>query len=259
MEWTTRPCLHGDFCWHEVNTRDPAGTVAFYGGLLGAATAAMPMPHGEYTMLSVQGHAVLGVMPLDGLAPAHVPTHWLGYVAVTDVDAATARAQRLGAVVLVPPMAIPIGRWSLIEHAAGGLAALFQAEPGKTDGTNSFGPGAVVWNQLVTPDVPGAVAFWGELLGWESTLAPDGGGSGARRMQAHGRPVAGIMQSARPDDHPSWLAFIAVERLPDALERALSLGATQRSEPILVAGLGTVAVLADPQGALFALGDPASR
>lgn len=259
MEWKTQPCLHGDFCWHEVNTRDPAGTVRFYGELLGAATATMPMPHGDYTMLSVDGHTVLGVMPLEGLAPEHVPTHWLGYVSVTDVDAATAHAQRLGATVLVPPMTIPIGRWSLIEHAAGGLAALFQSEAGKTDGTNSFGPGAVGWNQLVTPDVTGAVAFWGELLGWEATLPPDGAASGARRMQAHGRLVAGIMPSAKPDDHPAWLAFVAVEHLPDALRRAVALGATPQGEPVQVAGLGTAAVLADPQGALFALGEPAFR
>lgn len=259
MEWTTQPCLHGDFCWHEVNTRDPAGTVRFYGELLGATTESMPMPHGDYAMLSVQGHVVFGVMPLEGLAPPHVPTHWLGYVSVTDVDASTALAQRLGATVLVPPMDIPIGRWSLVEHAAGGLAALFQAEPGKTDGTNGFGPGAVGWNQLVTPDVAGAVAFWSELLGWEATLPPDGTASGARRMQSNGRLVAGIMPSAKPDDHPAWLAFILVEHLPEALRRAAALGAVPRTESIPVSGLGTVAVLADPQGALFALAEPAFR
>jgi predicted enzyme related to lactoylglutathione lyase len=264
MEWTTRPCLHGDFCWHEVNTRDPAGTVGFYGALLGATTTSMPMPHGDYSMLAVDGHTVLGVMPLQGLAPDHVPTHWLGYVAVDDVDATTERAKQLGAQALVEPMDVPIGRWSLVEHPAGGVAALFQADPGKTDGTNSFGPGAVAWNHLATPDVEGAAAFWSGLLGWEAMPSPDGGADGSRRMTAHGRPVAGIMPSATKDDHPGWLAFIAVRDLADSLRRAIALGATQRTEPLPVAGLGTVVVLADPQGALFAIGEsaigePASR
>ena len=256
MEWRTQPCLHGEFCWHEVNTRDPAGTVAFYRSLLSAETATMPMPHGDYTMLSVDGHTLFGVMPLDGIAPPHVPTHWLGYVAVDDVDASTARAAGLGAKVLVPVMEIPIGRWSLIEHAAGGVAALFQAAPGRTDGTNSFGPGAVGWNQLATPDPAGAVAFWEQLLGWDAALPPDGGADGARRMQAHGRPAAGILRASQDAPYPMWLPFLLVDRLTDALQRAKALGASIRTEPLPVPGIGTAAVIADPQGAIVALGEP---
>lgn len=259
MEWRTQPCLHGEFCWHEVNTRDPGGTVLFYRELLGANATSMPMPHGEYTMLAVDEHTLFGVMPLEGIAPPHVPTHWLGYVAVDDVDLATGRAADLGAKVLVPVTEIPIGRWSLIAHAAGGTAALFQAAEGRTDGTNSLGPGAVAWNHLVTPDTAAAVSFWESFLGWAAALPPDGGADGARRMHAHGREVAGIMPAAPGETTAEWLPFIAVRDLGSSLRRAVGLGASVRAQQLPLAGIGTVAVLADPQGAFVALVEPAAR
>ena len=256
MTWRSTPCLHGEFCWHEVNTRDAEGSAAFYSALLNATASAIPMPHGNYTMVAIGSHTVLGIMPISPATPPEVQAHWVGYIAVDDIDQSTARAAELGATVHSPVTQGSLGRWSLITDPTGAAFALFQGDPEKTDGKNNFGPGAVVWTHLVTPDPARAVEFYSALLGWTSELPPDGGADGARRMNAHDRSVAGIMPTSHPDDRAAWLAFIEVERIEDAARTAVQLGATALTEVFGFPSIGAVMVLKDPQGATVCVLQP---
>lgn len=259
MIWQSTPCLHGEFCWHELNTRDAAGSTAFYSALLNATATTIPMPHGDYTMLAIGSHTLMGIMPISATSPADAQAHWVGSIAVDDIELTTARAAELGATVRVPVTQGSIGRSSVISDPTGAVCALFQADPGKTDGMNEHGPGAVVWNHLVTADPARAVEFYSALLGWESELPPDGGADGARRMNAHGRSVAGIMPTSHPEDRSAWLTFICVERIEEAARTAVQLGATALTEVFGFPSIGAVMVLRDPQGASFCLLEPAQR
>ena len=102
MTWHSTPCLHGEFCWHDLNTRDAAGSTAFYSALLNASATAIPMPHGDYTMLTIGSHTLMGMMPINATAAADVQAHWVGYIAVDDIELMTARAAELGATVRTP-------------------------------------------------------------------------------------------------------------------------------------------------------------
>jgi predicted enzyme related to lactoylglutathione lyase len=51
---------------------------------------------------------------------------WLPYVAVADVDATTARAQELGASVVLAPRSGPAGRRSVVTTPTGGEIALWE-------------------------------------------------------------------------------------------------------------------------------------
>ena len=259
MNWRTTPCLHGEFCWHEVSTGDVEGSTAFYAPLLNAKATAIPMPNGNSTLLAIGSHPVLGITPSREATPLDIQAHWVGYIAVDDIDQATARAAELGATVRSPVTQGAIGRWSLITDPTGAAFALFQADPEKTDGKNNFGPGAVVWNHLVTPDPARAVEFYSALLGWTSELPPDGGDDGARRMNAYDRSVAGVMPTSHPDDRAAWLPFIEVERIEDAARTAVQLGATALTEVFGFPSIGAVMVLKDPQGATVCVLEPAKR
>ena len=64
----------------------------------------------QYTEFQVGGTSVGGMM---AMTPQHgdAPPHWLPYVMVKDCDATTAKAEKTGGRVLVPPMDIPkVGR-----------------------------------------------------------------------------------------------------------------------------------------------------
>jgi predicted enzyme related to lactoylglutathione lyase len=112
---------------------------------------------------------------------------------------------------------------------------------------------------LVTADPARAVEFYSALLGWESELPPDGGVDGARRMNAHGRSVAGIMPTSHPEDRSAWLTFICVERIEEAARTAVQLGATALTDVVGFPSIGSVMVLRDPQGATFCVVEPAQR
>src|SRR5262249_10443549 len=87
----------GHWCWNELHTSDPASALTFYEKVLGFSHRSVDMgPAGTYHILSRGGVDRGGV---SGHLPRGVPPHWLPYVAVGDVDAAIARATRLGATI----------------------------------------------------------------------------------------------------------------------------------------------------------------
>src|SRR2546423_12755197 len=76
----------GRFVWHDLMTRDVEKAKAFYGALVGWQITGMPMgPNFTYEMIRAGGRDQGGIVPLEG-APPEVPSHWVGYVRVDDVD-----------------------------------------------------------------------------------------------------------------------------------------------------------------------------
>jgi predicted enzyme related to lactoylglutathione lyase len=123
--------------------------------------------------------------------------------------------------------------------------------------------GKVVLRQLVTPDLAVARRFYGGLLGW-TFRDLQLGRTGYVEASADGHPVAGLIQRERPAGdrlQPAWLTFISVRDVDAARAVAVEKGARVLFEPRDVPGRGRQAVLADPQGAVFAVlassaGDP---
>ena len=106
---------HGSFVWHELMTSDPAAAMAFYGSVVSWSVQHSPVPGMDYWMLKAGEIPVCGLMsvPEDAKASGARPM-WVGYVGVDDVDAATAKAKKLGGVVYRPPQDIPdVGRFSI--------------------------------------------------------------------------------------------------------------------------------------------------
>jgi predicted enzyme related to lactoylglutathione lyase len=116
--------------------------------------------------------------------------------------------------------------------------------------------GRFVWYELLTSDPDAAKGFYMELLGWGTTRWE--GGKEPYTMWTKGdAPVAGVM--ILPEDAlkagvpPHWLAYIGTPDVDATLKQATGLGAKVVVAPIAIPQVGTFAVLADPQGAVFAL------
>jgi uncharacterized protein len=120
-----------------------------------------------------------------------------------------------------------------------------------------------VFVELVTPDLAAAMRFYAGLFGWTFRDIP---GDGIKYAEASldGRPVAGLVQRDVPaGEHrqPAWLTFIAARDVDATKQLALQHGAKVLFEPRSIPDRGREAVLADPQGAVFAVvasssGDP---
>ena len=101
----------------ELHTGDLTRACAFYAELCGWRAERVA----SYTALDL-GEAVGGGAVECGTERPM----WLPYAEVPDVGAATARAQELGASVLLPPRTGPTGRRAVISSPAGGELAFWQ-------------------------------------------------------------------------------------------------------------------------------------
>jgi hypothetical protein len=62
-----------------------------------------------YTEFKLGGESIAGMMKMPPTAPADLPSHWLVYFAVSDVDETAAKAQELGGAVHMAPFDSPAG------------------------------------------------------------------------------------------------------------------------------------------------------
>ncbi len=121
-------------------------------------------------------------------------------------------------------------------------------------------PGTFLWNELFTSDTQGAARFYSQLLGWQP-FNPDTVSAGAAAAP-HTVWMMGFNQVGSMRRHvgegtmPMWLPFIAVEDVDRSAQRAAELGGSVISEPFDVPNSGRFAILRDPQGAIFGVGQP---
>jgi predicted enzyme related to lactoylglutathione lyase len=246
----------GTFCWAELTTTDQAAAKRFYGELLGWEADDRPIGDGGYvySMMQVGGHnvAAIATQP-DQQREAGIPPAWNSYVSVEDADATAARAGELGATVHAPPFDVmDVGRMAVIQDPQGAFFELWQPRA-------HFGaalvnaPGALVWNELSSPDPDASAAFYGDLFGW--TVAPFPGSPEPYLSIKNGEANAGgIRTLTQPGPPPHWLAYFGVDGLDAALAQVPTLGGTVHAGPIDIQ-IARIAVVADPQGAVFALYD----
>jgi uncharacterized protein len=129
--------------------------------------------------------------------------------------------------------------------------------------TQDHHAGKIIWEQLVTPDLAAAKAFYGALFGWTFRDISFGDTFYAEAL-LDGRPVAGLFQKPiKAGEHrqPAWLTYISAGDVDAATRTAVQHGAKVLFGPHDIPDLGRDAVLADPQGAVFAIlasgsGDP---
>jgi predicted enzyme related to lactoylglutathione lyase len=123
--------------------------------------------------------------------------------------------------------------------------------------------GKIVLLNLVTPDLAAAKTFYGGLFGWTFRDIPLGDTAFAQAL-LDGHPVAGLFQRpVKAGEHrqPAWLGFISTTDVDATTKLAVEHGAKLLFGPHDIPALGRDAVLADPQGAVFAVlasssGDP---
>ena len=93
------------------------------------------------------------------------PAFWGVYITVDDVEAATAKVEPAGGKVEAGPFDVmDVGRMAAIQDPTGARVNLWQ--PLTSIGTERANePGTPIWNELVTGDIPTALAFYADVVG----------------------------------------------------------------------------------------------
>ncbi len=119
----------GSFAWIELNSRDFPAARSFYTQVFGWSTKEGDMGEGmTYTEFQLDGTSIAGGMPTPPMVPAEIPSHWLVYFGVEDVDARTGRAGELGASELMAPSDFPGGRFSIVQDPQGAAFGLLNLQ-----------------------------------------------------------------------------------------------------------------------------------
>jgi predicted enzyme related to lactoylglutathione lyase len=135
-------------------------------------------------------------------------------------------------------------------------AALCAWEPRANIGAGRVNePGCLTWNELGTNDVREAARFYAELFGWTYDERDFGGEEPYRVIMNADRANGGIrsLTEAEAGMPPNWLVYLATEEAGAAAGRVGELGGKVLVPPFEVPMGARIAVVADPQGAVFAL------
>jgi uncharacterized protein len=276
--------LPGVPCWVDSVQPDPEAAARFYGDLFGwrFVDRTIPGRPGRYQVGRLGDHDVAGIGTQPGVPRTPM---WDTYVSVSSADIAAARVTEAGGTVLTAPFdVLDDGRLAVCTDVAGAEFRLW--EPRAFLGAQVVNvAGTWNWSMLATADVDRSVAFYKAVFGWESTRLDLGQGEvvlcrlpgygeflerlepGIRGRHASGGlwegfsdAVAWITPASSPVQPARWGVTFAVEDADASARRATDLGA-RMVRPPETAGVTRVAVLADPQGAVFTVSryQPATR
>jgi predicted enzyme related to lactoylglutathione lyase len=241
--------------WVDLQTTDQAAAKAFYGDVFGWSYDDQPMDGGAvYSIAKIGGADVAAITAQSPeLADAGAPPMWNTYLAVDSADETAAKVGPAGGTVAMEPFDVmDAGRMAFVLDPSGAAVALWQA--GQHIGSRLVNePGTVIWNELIT-DNPAAVSFYEQVLG-VTTATAEMGADKYTMFQVGGKEVGGTMppQMAGVPNH--WHVYFAVTDADATAAKIKSLGGSVMVEPFDTP-IGKMAVVTDPQGAVFSLFQP---
>ncbi len=245
------PWPAGTPCWVDLSVNDQPAAQEFYAALFGWEFEVTSPEYGGYAMALLAGKYVGGLGPKMG--PAQ-PSAWTTYLASADLDETAAAIAAAGGIIHAAPMQIgENGRMMIAIDSSGAAFGSWEAA-----GMDGFGrvnePGAVIWNEHLSRDVPAAMSFYQQVFGLNPKQISEDGG--AIQTLAIGDEIVASAE-ALPQDLPAevpahWHTTFAVLNVDEVLAKALELGGSVRKEPF-EEHWGRSAFLAGPEGEPFAI------
>ncbi|MFJ2719676.1 VOC family protein [Streptomyces sp. NPDC091412] len=224
-------------CWVDAQLPDVEAGKRFYGELFGWSFA--EETYGGSVPARLEGEPVAALSPkTDG----RMPTVWTVYFATPDVRTLAERIRAAGGQVVTPPARVDgLGTAALAADPEGAVFGLWQP-----DSHQGFGrrhePGTFAWAQLYARDTEAANVFYGGLF--HDALF------GAGAEPDFGRSA--VSDVFPPEMPPHFLVHFRVAGTEAALGAVVRLGGRVQVPPFRTS-YGNVAVVADNQGASFAL------
>ncbi len=241
----------GQIVWHDLFTSNRERAVAFYG----------KVANWTYTVERATDFAWGGgekdfVLALSGdeagagfaETPAGLPSGWIPYVEVPDVDTAIARADVMGAEIIRPPFEVPgVGRNALLRDPLGALVGVSLSRHSFPAPRLQFGPEVYLSNGSGVPS-----AFYADVFDWTVSAENNAEMPGASIFGPSGEPVASqrIVQLPVVSD-AAWLPSIKVDSLAEAQDAARADGAECAGDT--GPSNDDSCVFRDPDSALFVL------
>ncbi len=248
--------LYGKVVWNDLMTEDLDAARKFYAGVFGWTFdnySARP-GRGRYAIARLGNVYVAGLVPVTPRADGKKISRWLPYVSVENVDRALARATEAGATVAANAREVGFGRVAAIIDPEGAVIGLARSKVGDPDDdTTRPRVGRIVWTELLTNRAPAEAAeFYRSLADYDVKTIERRGGE-YTLLTVQGEKRAGILENPSDEWQPAWLTYFGVDDLVEASRRVESFGGKVLLAPSPELREGTMAVVADPAGAILIL------
>ncbi len=243
----------GTFSWADLATTDQQAAKSFYSKLFGWSATDNPVGDDSfYSMMSINGKdvAAIATQP-EQQRDAGAPPAWNSYITVESADQALARANELGGSVHAPAFdVLQAGRMGVVQDPQGAFFMVW--EPKAHIGASLVNAhGALAWDELASSDLEASASFYSRLFGWNVEPVEGMQMPYMTIKNAAGQNNGGIRPTI-DSEPPNWLVYFGIDNLDAGLSKVAKLGGSTISGPINI-GAGNIAVLRDPQGAVFAL------
>jgi uncharacterized protein len=251
----------GRFVWHDLNSTNVQAAKGFYGEMFGWKFKTEAQWDFIYTGSDPTAH--FGT--LMKLEAKGVPSHWVPYCTVQNIDTAIATATSSGAKIIVPKMpAGKAGFFSYVQDPQGAVFSLWQYNEGQAEPERDApGPvGSFCWDELLTSDPAAAEKFYGQVVGYHTKKMDMPGmpynifERDSKRPDGTTRQGAGMMK--KPDMMPvsAWMSYVSVSNCDASVDKAKRLGANILMPGMDIPNVGRFASMMDPSGAAISILQP---
>ncbi len=259
---------HGTPFWVDLASSDIAASMTFYANLFGwGYDEAPPEEVGgrRYVWAKTSSGYPAGIALLnDEEIASGAKSGWGVQLLVDDIKEVTRRVADLGGSVVEAPAKVgEYGIGAEIADPTGGRVNIWQAF--QSGPTIKHEHGAIQWCELMTPDPEAAAEFYRLSLGVKTDPMEMPDGSVNSIVVTADGPVMGISALGGLSDElieklggPTWIVYFNVDDVDAAVERAVQNGAELPDPPWDVPGIGRIAWIYDPLGALLGLITPPS-
>jgi len=253
----TEPATHeyfpGKFVWHDLMTKDVPAVKKFYGDLFGWRFSGPDDPKAKYTTILFNDRPIGGIVYVAELEDGSNPSQWMSYLSTEDVDQAVELFRNSGGKILREAWDQPDrGRMAILQDPYGALIALLRSEAGDPPDADPVNFGWL-WHEYLTTDLSAARPFYETLAGYQTESMPVREDYLYYVLKKSDKPRAGMAQVPWEDLKPNWLAYVLVEEVQPVVDRVVKLGGEVLLPPHPELRKGSVALVSDPSGGVFAV------
>lgn len=245
--------LPGKFVWADLVTPDIERAEAFYGKLFGWTFRKIGDGDGAYTLAYLGEEPMGGMVRLTEKSSEHKQARWIGFISVPDVSEAQRLVVSQGGKVLVSARRLPKrGDLAVFADREGAIFGVLSSSSGDVEDFLTE-IGDWIWVQFLSRDGEKAAAFYASVGGSQVLDAPKPDGAKRWLLVSQGYARASIVEISpnQREARPGWLAYIRVADVGAAVALVQQLGGRILVAPRPDLFEGKVALMADPDGAVF--------
>ena len=239
----------------DLVTTNPKASTKFYTQLL--ALKSKDQNYNKvwsHALLHRQGKRIGIIRKLpDSLKSREIPSMWVPYISVADVNKTVARVKDLKGNVLQEPTTIRgFAQLAIVSDPEGAVLTVWKPES-KMGFDLINEPGAYCWSELYFNDRDREIGFYTDLFGWKTKTMKMPNNVDYITFLKDDIEVAGAMkiQEDWGKVPPNWMVYLTVENIKVAAERVDVLKGHIEMGPIEAGDMGWFALVKDPHETYF--------